>query len=199
MAGTVANRVTAFNLAALQNSGLETDDLPHRINATRLRVDAEEGGSWAHEVEVKRGAEKDPRRRSQAGGHAAQPTCRGDEPLALKIVLGVPRLVGASEMADQRAPADFALLRRLGDDVCFELRHRQAETRHSGINVQHRWKMAMPAGGPRPRADLPRLVEDGGETAGDELLSQTGAGAVQDGYFATAGNFATQCDPLVER
>ena len=57
--GTVANRLTAVNVADLQDFRLQTHDLPHRVGPARLRVDAVERGARPHQIEMVLGTEKD--------------------------------------------------------------------------------------------------------------------------------------------
>jgi hypothetical protein len=53
----------------------------------------------------------------------------------LEVVLRVLRLVGASEVADQSPPADFAISGRPGPHKGFELGHGQSQTRHAGVDL----------------------------------------------------------------
>ena len=77
--GTVANRLTGVNLADLQDFRLEPDDLPHRVGAARLRVDAVERRARTNKIEVVRAAEKNPGRGREARRHTAR---LGDAPTA---------------------------------------------------------------------------------------------------------------------
>src|SRR5271169_4851088 len=108
MRRTVTNRLTCVNLADLQDSCVETDNLPHRIGRSGERVDAVEGRPRANEIEMKLAPKKDPRRCREAGGHIAEPASHCSEKRTLLGVHRVSRLVGTGEMADRGAPTDRA-------------------------------------------------------------------------------------------
>src|SRR5271169_5339479 len=100
MRPTVTNRLTCVNLTDLQDSCVETDNLPHRIGCSGERVDAVQGCPRTNKIEMKLVPKKDPRRCREAGGHIAEPASHRSETRTLLGVHRVSRLVSTGEMAD---------------------------------------------------------------------------------------------------
>ena len=116
MRGTVANRLTSFNLADLQDSSPQSNDLTRRVRTAGLRVDTVKSSTRTNEVEVKPGPEKNSRRSGQARGQSAEVPVHGCEARALEIVQRMLGLVGAGEMANKATPPGCAFLRKLVDE-----------------------------------------------------------------------------------
>src|SRR5499433_3662962 len=161
MGGTVANRFTPVNVAYLQNSALQPDDLTHRIGAARLRVDAIERGAGAHEVKVKLRPEKHAGGRSKTGGQVGEAPSRSCKALELDVIERMPWFVRTGEMAHHCTPSNrIEVAQHIGKFV--EFPDGQTEASHAGIEVQD--SRCFPArSGQSPFGDLPRIIKDRNE------------------------------------
>ncbi len=165
MRRTVTNAVAGVNVAGLQDSSFQTNHLRHRIGAAWKRVDAIDCGAGAGDGEMIIGAEENSRRVGEASRRRRQNRRRGAKGGELPRILRMRRLVGAGEMAHHRAQVHAGEQRLVGGEAR-ELRGRQAEPRHSGIDVDD---CLAAAAGAAPCGDLAEIVEHGDQAMSDEI------------------------------
>ena len=195
--GTVANRLTGVNVADLQDSRLQADNLAHRVGPARLRVDAVERRSRPDKIEMVFGTEKDAGRGREARRHAAEAASRRQETRALLLVQLVRRLVGAGEVAQQCPPAERPRPPEVVGEA-IELARGQAEPRHSGVEVQHRRQGSARGCELLPFGDLAGIVQHRDEAGCGELLGRTRHRPVEHCDLARFREGLAQAQRLVE-
>ena len=126
------------------------------------------------------GTEEDARRVGEACRGRRQTRALRLEELALRLVHGMRRVLGAGEVAHDEAKIEAVEPRRLiGEAVDFV--RRQAKAAHAGVQVDDGGPRIVIEAAPRPALDLAEIVQHRNQAVAFVGLFVAAQNAIQDG------------------